>query len=134
MKIVITQNASKRFVIDSSGWIEYLGNGPKAKTFAPYFEKIERVLLPSIVVFEVYKKLLRTTGKDVADQFLFQAFSFGDREIPLDAQVAALAAQISLDMKLALADAIIYASASFNHAELISSDAHFTGLPNVTIL
>jgi predicted nucleic acid-binding protein len=131
---VTTQNGSKRFVVDSSGWIEYLGDGPKSKAFAPYFEKIERMLLPSIVVFDVYKKLLRTTGKDIADQFLFQAFSFGDREIPLDAQVAALAAQISLDLKLALTDAIIYASASFYHAELITSDAHFTGLPNVTVL
>src|SRR6267143_3628531 len=47
-----------RFVVDSSGWVEFLGGGPKADAFGRCLENSEAVLLPSIVVYEVYKKML----------------------------------------------------------------------------
>ncbi len=46
-----TPNASKRYIVDSSGWIEYLGDGPKAEAFARFFEKEEALLLPTIIVY-----------------------------------------------------------------------------------
>lgn len=129
-----TPNGSEMFVVDSSGWIEYLGGGPKADGFASYLEKTDNLLLPTIVVYEVYKKLLRTRETTLAQQFLSQAFAFREREIVIDIAIAAMAAKISLELKLAMADALIYACARSHHAELVSCDAHFADLPGATIL
>lgn len=123
--------ASKRYVVDSSGWIEYFGNGPKVGSFAPYLENSDQLLLPTIVVYEVYKKLLRASENTLAEQFLSQAFSFNAREIVIDIPITALAAKISLEFKLAMADAVIYACAKNHKAELVTADHHFEGLPGV---
>jgi hypothetical protein len=48
---------SELFLVDSSGWVEFMGDGPRAEKFAPYFEREERLLVPAIVLYEVYKKL-----------------------------------------------------------------------------
>jgi hypothetical protein len=53
-----------------------MGGGAKASRFAPYLESAERVLLPSIVVYEVYKKLLRERGEELAEIFLSGGLSF----------------------------------------------------------
>lgn len=128
-----TPTASERYVVDSSGWIQYFGNGPKAGSFAPYLENSEHLLLPTIVVYEVYKKLLHAGENSLAEQFLSQAFSFNAREIFIDSPVAAIAAKISLELKLAMADALIYACAKTHKAELVTADHHFEGLPNVIL-
>lgn len=128
-------NGSELFVVDSPGWVEYFSDGPKAKNVAVYFEEHEEaLLLPSIIVFEVYKKFLREGANAAAELFLSKAFAFRDRVIPLDLEIAALAARASLDTKLPMADAIIYASARTRRAHLITSDAHFSGLPGVTLV
>lgn len=129
-----TRSGSDRFVVDSTGWVEYLGNGPKSEAFAKYLDYPQSVLLPTIIVYEVYKKILREQGPNLAERFLSHAFAFREREIPLDISLAALAAKTSLDANLPMADAIIYATAQAHDAELITSDAHFSGLPGVTIL
>ena len=133
MRTVTTPIGSKKFVVDYSGWIEYLGDGPKAGSFVPYLEDAENLLLPTIVVYEVYKKLLRASENTLAEQFLSQAFSFNAREISIDIPVAALAAKISLEVKLAMPDALIYACAKNRHAELVTADTHFQGLPGVIL-
>jgi predicted nucleic acid-binding protein len=133
MRIVTTPTGSKRYVVDSSGWIEYFGNGPKAASFAPYLENSQQLLLPIIVVYEVYKKLLRAGENTVAELFLSQAFSADSRAIVVDVAVAALAAKLSLELKLAMADALIYACARHHKAELVTSDRHFDGLPDVIL-
>ncbi|HXM94019.1 MAG TPA: type II toxin-antitoxin system VapC family toxin [Candidatus Dormibacteraeota bacterium] len=131
---MITPNGSDRVLVDSSGWIEYFGEGPKASAFADYLENPESLLLPSIVVYEVYKKLLHERRSNLAERFLSQAFGFQEAAISFDISVAALAAKVSLEMQLPMADAIIYATASSYGARLVTSDHHFSGLPNVTVL
>jgi predicted nucleic acid-binding protein len=134
MRTVTTPSGSDRHVVDSSGWVEYLGNGPKADAFAEYLEDPENLLLPTVVVYEVYKKLLREQTVMLAEKFLSTAFNFQEREITLDVSLAASAARMSLRTNLPMADAIIYATAQAHQAELITSDAHFTGLPGVTVI
>lgn len=129
-----TPSGSDLFVADSTGWVEFLGNGPKCDAFGRYLENPQSVLLPTIVVYEVFKKILREQGQTLAERFLSHAFSFHEREVPLDIPLAALAAKMSLDANLPMADAIIYATAQGHGAELITSDAHFSGLPGVTLL
>jgi len=131
---VTTASGSDRFVVDSTGWVEFLGNGPKSDAFAKYLGKPEKVLLPTIVVYEVYKKMLREQGQTLAERFLSHAFGFQEREVPLDIPLAALAARTSLHANLPMADAIIYATAQAHQAELVTSDTHFSGLPGVTII
>lgn len=129
-----TPSASDRVVVDSTGWVEFLGNSPRADAFAKYLEHPQSVLLPTIVVYEVYKKILREQGQNLAERFLSHAFSFHEREVPLDLPLAALAAKTSLETNLPMADAIIYATARSRHAELTTTDSHFSGLPGVTLL
>lgn len=119
-------------LVDSSGWIEFLGDGPRAEKFAPYFEREERIVMPAIVLYEVYKKLLSAKVPNAADRFLSAAFR--TRVIPLDDRLAVLAARISLDRKLAMADAIIYATALASGAQVVTMDGHFKGLPEAIVI
>jgi predicted nucleic acid-binding protein len=123
---------SELFLVDSSGWVEFLGDGPRADKFAPYIEHEERLLVPVIVLYEVYKKLLSAQGATAADSFLSAALRA--RVVPIDERLALLAARISLDLHLAMADAMIYATALDDDARLVTSDAHFRDLPNVTLI
>jgi toxin FitB len=120
------------FLVDSSGWVEFMGDGPLAEKFAPYFEREERLLVPAIVLYEVYKKLLSAQGSTAADRFLSAALRA--RVVPIDERLALLAARISLDRRLAMADAMIYATALAAGAHLVTSDGHFRGLADVTII
>jgi predicted nucleic acid-binding protein len=119
-------------LVDSSGWVEFLGDGPLAEKFAPYFEREERLIVPAIVLYEVYKKLLSAQGSTAADRFLSAALRA--RVMPLDERLALLAARISLDLRLAMADAMIYATAQAAGALLVTSDTHFRGLTGVTVI
>src|SRR5712664_4403594 len=77
-RTVTTQNASKRYIVDSSGWVEYLGDGPKAEAFARFFQREEALFLPTIIVYEVFKKLLRERGASLAEEFFSQARQLAD--------------------------------------------------------
>lgn len=129
-----TPSVSNWVVVDSSGWVEYLGAGAKADQFAPYLESSENLLLPSIIVYEVYKKVLHEQGKEIAEIFLLQAYGFHERRIDLDLELSLLAARTSIETRLPMADAIIYATAHHHGAKLVTSDAHFANLPGVTVL
>lgn len=124
--------ASSPILVDSSGWVEYFGESPRAPQFAPFLEDETRLIVPTIVLYEVCNKLLITRGKTMADQFL--SFALRTRVIPLDEEIAVAAAAISIAKKLAMADAVIYATALAHRAELVTSDQAFTGLPGVTLL
>ena len=124
--------ASDLFLVDSSGWVEFIGDGPLAEKFAPYFEREEHLLVPVIVLYEVYKKLLSAQVSTAADRFLSAALRA--RFVPIDERLALLAARISLDRRLAMADAMIYATALAAGAHLITSDSHFQGLAQVTVI
>lgn len=127
-----TPTASDLFLVDSSGWIEYLGEGPKADAFAPFLEREETNILPTIVVHEVFKKLYRERGAITADRFL--SYAFRTRIIILDVNLALEGARVGLQSRFSLADSIIYATAKLFGAKLITSDADFKGLPAVTLL
>ena len=131
---MITPSVSDRVVVDSSGWVEFMGDGPRAGSFAAYLESPEELLLPSIIVYEVYKKLVREQGQHLAELFLSQAFDFGERLIDLTLELSILASRTSLETRLPMADAIIYATAQHHRAQLITSDSHFANLPGVTLV
>ena len=126
------KTASDPVVLDSSGWLEYITVDTKADAAAQYVEGERPVLVPTIVLYEVYKKLKLSWGKVEADRFASQAMR--RQVIPLGEGLALAAASVSLQHKLAMADAIIYTTALASQAELITSDQAFSGLPGVTLL
>ena len=127
-----TPTASDPVLVDSSGWLEYITSDAKADLFAPYLEGQRPVLVPAIVLYEVRKILLQRQPKTVADLFVSEALRRA--VVSVDQDIALAGAAISLQHELPMADALIYAIAEKNGAELVTSDAHFKGLPRVTLL
>jgi predicted nucleic acid-binding protein len=119
-------------VVDSSGWLEYITEEAKASQFAPYIEREQSLLLPTIVIYEVFKKLRAARGQPMAERFLSQALR--THAVGLDENLALAAALASLAHGLAKADAIIYATARTYNAQLVTSDIHFKGLLGVTLI
>jgi predicted nucleic acid-binding protein len=129
---VTTPSASDPVLVDSSGWLEYITSDSKADLFAPYLEGQRPVLVPAIVLYEVRKILLKRQPKNIADLFVSEALR--RTVVPVDQEIALVAAAVSIQHELPMADALIYATAENSGAELITSDAHFKGLPRVTLI
>jgi len=119
-------------VIDSSGWVEFFTNGPLADQFAPRIRTIATVVTPTIVLYEVYKRLKRDVSEDEA--LVAVGAMRRSQVVPLDDALALTAADISLAFGLAMADAIVLATARVFDAELMTSDADFAGVAGVTYI
>jgi predicted nucleic acid-binding protein len=129
---VTATTASDTVVLDSSIWLEYLTDDAKADLVAPYLEEQITVLVPVLVVYEVRKVLLTRRSKTLGDIFISEVFK--RVIVPLEEMLALKAADLSAIHRLAMADAVIYATALSHSAPLITFDAHFADLTGVTIL
>ena len=119
-------------VIDSSGWIEFFTGGRLADRYASYMKNSGRLLTPTIVLYEVYKKIKRDRGEEVA---MLAAGQLNSTEvISLSASTALLAADLSLQYRIAMADAIVYATSREQDAQVVTSDADLKDLPGVVYL
>ena len=116
-------------VVDSSGWLEYFADGPNADFFAPAVEDLERLLVPSISLLEVFKRVLQQRGESEALKAVAQMRQ--GRVIDLDGTLALSAARISLDLKLPLADSVILATARAHGATVWTQDSGFKGIEGV---
>jgi predicted nucleic acid-binding protein len=116
-------------VVDSSGWIEFLGGGANAEFFARAVSDAPRLVVPTICVFEVCRWMRRELGERRAldAMALMQQGSIVD----LDATLAMSAARLSLELKLPMADSIILATARASEATLWTQDDDFEGLGDV---
>ena len=112
-------------VVDSSAWLEYLADTPRAKTFAAAIEDTGNLIVPVVCVFEVFRKVLRERGETAALQVAGVMQSA--QVVPLDASLALAAARYDLP----LADSLIYATARACGAVLWTQDEHFKDLPGV---
>jgi predicted nucleic acid-binding protein len=116
-------------LVDSSGWLEFFTDGPLASRYFHYLEKLQDVVVPTLVIYEIYKKIKKERTEEEA---LVAIAHIGKAKImPLDDTLAMSAADISLKYNLPMADAIIYATALQEDAKLITSDSHFLHLDNV---
>ncbi|HEV2450252.1 MAG TPA: PIN domain-containing protein [Thermoplasmata archaeon] len=120
--------------IDSYGWIERFGKGPKQ---APYNRIIDEaapreIVTSVVVVYEVYRKVKALRGEHAA---LEAAAALGATWIvPVDQEIALAAADFSLDHRLHFSDALVYATARRYRAELCTSDPDLQGLPGVRFI
>lgn len=118
-------------VLDSSGWIDWLVDGPRADRVGEWLDR-GGVLVPTIVIFEVAKFMLHTRTQIEA---LAAVAKLREYEVaPLDGRVALEAADLSLRHDLPMADALIYATARVHSAALVTADTHLRGLEGVEFL
>jgi len=116
-------------LVDSSGWLEYLADGSNADFFAEPLESSEKLIVPAICIFEVFKRVLQQRDEDAALQSvaLMQKGEIIDLDVPLSLS----AAKISCDLKLPLADSIILATARLYKATVWTQDTDFKGMEAV---
>lgn len=119
-------------LVDSSGWLEFFTEGPLAATYAAYLKHPAGLITPTVVLYEVYKVIKRQRSEEEA---LAAAAQMGKtRLVPLSDTIALTAADVSVAHRVAMADAIIYATALAEGAKLVTSDADLAALPGVTYL
>mgnify|MGYP000845381706 FL=1 len=116
-------------VLDSSGWIEYFANGPNADRFAPVAVDAPTLLVPSIVLHEVFRWADREGGERAAQRAV--AAMRAGLVIPLDADLAIAAARVARRHRLPTADSIIYATALAHRATVWTQDDDCADLANV---
>jgi toxin FitB len=116
-------------VVDSSGWLEYMTDGPNADAFAPLIEAPEFLVVPTISILEVFKHVLRERGEDAALQAV--ALMQQGQILDLDVALGIRAAQLGLHHRLPLADSVILATAEVTGATLWTQDRDFEGIPGV---
>ena len=116
-------------LVDSSAWLEYLADGPNAQFFAPAIEKHSELVVPTIVVFEVFKRVLQQRNAHAALETV-AVLSHG-RLVDLTAPIAIAAANVSQSEKLPMADSIIIATARAENAVVWTQDSDFEGRPGI---
>lgn len=116
-------------VVDSSGWLEYLADGPNADFFAPSIQSISSLLVPTLSLYEVFKRILQQRGDSDALQAV--ALMQQGTLVDLTAPIALSAARISHDEKIPMADSVMLASARAFGATLWSQDSDFENISDV---
>ncbi len=116
-------------VVDSSGWLEYFADGLWADFFAPAIENLPDLVVPTISIYEVFKRVLQQRDESSALQAM-AALQQGT-VVDLDLTTAMNAAGLSLELGLPMADSIMLATARAHEATLWTPDADFAGITDV---
>ena len=116
-------------LVDSSGWLEYFADGPNAGIFAEPIQQLHELIVPSITITEVFKRILQQRDEQAALRAI--AHMNQGQIINLDIGLAMKAAKCGFELKLPLADSIILATATHYGALLWTQDEDFRHLPNI---
>ena len=116
-------------VVDTSAWIEWVRKTSVGAALRPELPSKDHWVVPTIVQYELARWLTREVSAEVEDQVL--AFSSKCNVVTLDTRVALQAAHVARSTGLAMADAIVYATARERGADLLTCDAHFAKLADV---
>jgi predicted nucleic acid-binding protein len=115
--------------VDSSGWLEYFADGPNADFFAPAIEDTSGLVVPSISLYEVFKRVLQQRAETDALEAI--AIMRQGQVVDLDADIALAAARLSATLRLPMADSIILATAHRYEATLWTQDAELQSIEGV---
>ena len=97
--------------------------------FAPAITDEPNLIVPTICMSEVFKRLSIQRGKEAGLQAM--GILYRGRLAALNDEIALQAALLSLEHKLPLADSIILATARAHQATLWTQGEHFKNLPGV---
>jgi len=119
-------------VVDSSCWLEYLEGSEIGVVVAPIVEDFVSLVVPTVCLYEVYKKL----SKEKSEAYAFEVVLYMQhgKVVALDSALGVSAAQVSRQHRLSMADSIIYATALQTASTLWTSDKHFQGIHGVRYL
>ena len=116
-------------VVDSSAWLEYFADGPNAGFFANAIEMPADLVVPTVSLYEVFKRMLQQRGADDALQAV--AVMQQGQVVELSGPLATAAARLSIDLAMPMADSIMLATAQAWNATLWTQDADFASTPGV---
>jgi len=116
-------------IVDSSGWLEYFADGANAGFFAPAIENTAELVIPTICVYEVFKRINQQRNEN--DALQAAALMQQGHVVDLDVTLALNAARISLDLHIPMADSIILATARVCDAIIWTQDDDFESIDNV---
>jgi predicted nucleic acid-binding protein len=116
-------------LVDTSAWIKWLTGSDVGLGLETALPVSSEWLVPTVVQLELARWLTRESGEDKADQVI--AFTATCVVANLDTTIALSAAELGARHKLAMGDAVIYATAQLYDADLLTCDRQFEGLPRV---
>lgn len=116
-------------VVDSSAWLAYFADNDNADYFAEPIEQVDQLIVPTLSLYEVFKRVQQQRGEGKALQAI--ALMQQGKIVDLDASTALLAARLSNEIKLAMADSVMLATARKYDAVLWTQDADFEGFDGV---
>ncbi|MDO8963730.1 MAG: type II toxin-antitoxin system VapC family toxin [Coriobacteriia bacterium] len=116
-------------LVDSCGWLEYLADGVNAQFFADAIEDAGDLIVPSLSLYEVFRRIVQQRGEGDALQAV--ALMQQGRVVDLTSSVALSAARLSIDERLPMADAVMLATARAWEATLWTQDADFAEIAGV---
>lgn len=119
-------------VVDSSGWLEYFAEGPNADFFAPAIERTQDLIVPSVSLYEVFKRVLQQRGMN--DALHAVALMQQGTVVDLDGSIALSAATISVELSLPMADSMMLATARAYQSTLWTQDADFSLVEGVKFI
>jgi predicted nucleic acid-binding protein len=118
-------------VVDSSGWLEFFGEGAYSEEFASRLRQPNNVLTPTVALYEVYKWIKRERSEEAA--LVAVATMKKTQVVDLTEEIALTAADLSLAQGLPMADAVMLATARVHDAELLTTDSDFEGIAGATV-
>jgi predicted nucleic acid-binding protein len=116
-------------VVDSSGWLEYFAGTERAEHFEEPIQATDRLLVPAICLYEVYKIICRQRSE--TDALMAIAQMREGTTVDVDYSISIEGARISQDMGLPMADSLILAVARRHSATLWTQDADFKDIAGV---
>jgi predicted nucleic acid-binding protein len=116
-------------LVDSSGWLEYFADGKDAKFFVQVIENTEELIVSTINLYEVYKKILLEKDENSALQAI--ALMQQAKVIDITSSISVMAAKLSYELKIPMADSLIYSTARIHDAMVWTQDADFKDLEKV---
>jgi predicted nucleic acid-binding protein len=119
-------------LVDSSGWLEYFADGPNASFFEPPILNLKNLIVPTLSLFEVFKRIIQQKDEGAALQAI--AVMQQGKVIDLSTDLAIDAARLSVELKIPMADSIMLATSASFGAVLWTQDSDFTGIENVKLI
>jgi predicted nucleic acid-binding protein len=116
-------------IVDSSGWLEYLADGPQASSFEEPLQDRDHLVVPTVCLYEVFKVVLRERGE--ADALQAVALMKQGKIVDLTEEIALDAAKISFDRKIPMADSIVLATGRALEATIWTMDGDFKAFEGV---
>lgn len=116
-------------IVDTCGWLEYFAQTKNARNFEKQILDVDNLLVPTIVIYEIFKKISLEFDEDKA--LMAIAHMKLGKVVDITEPISIYAAKLSLEKKLPMADALIYATGLIFEAEIYTQDNHFEKLTGV---